>query len=46
VNVTGFGLPAQAGEVLVFVVTALGAFGGTRLFSLTAGKTRGVDGAQ
>ena len=31
VNVTGFGLPAQAGEVLVFVVTALGAFGGARL---------------
>ncbi len=33
VNVTGFGLPAQAGEVLVFVVAALGAFAGTRLLS-------------
>jgi hypothetical protein len=38
VNVTGFALPAQAGEVLVFVVTALGAFGGTKLFSPKAAK--------
>lgn len=41
VNVTGFSLPAQAGEVLVFVVTALGAFGGTKLFSLKSEKTGG-----
>lgn len=33
VNVTGIPLPAQAGEVLVFVVAALGAYGGTRLLS-------------
>lgn len=46
VNVTGFALPAQAGEVLVFVVTALGAFGGTRLFSLTTGKSRGGEAGQ
>jgi len=31
INVTGFPIPAQAGEVVVFTVVALGAFGGTRL---------------
>ncbi len=46
VNVTGFALPAQAGEVLVFVVTALGAFGGTRLFTLATGKPRGGEAGQ
>ena len=33
VNLTGFRLPAQAGEVLVFVVSAVGAFIGTRLLT-------------
>jgi hypothetical protein len=33
VNVVGFNLPSQGGEVLVFVVSALGAFMGTRIFA-------------
>ena len=45
VNVTGFSLPAQAGEVLVFVVTALGGFGGARLFSVAAAKPGGGEAA-
>lgn len=40
VNVTGFDLPAQAGEVVVFVVAAIGAFVGTRLLSPVAGGAK------
>lgn len=36
VNVVGFNLPSQGGEVLVFVVSALGAFIGNRLFAAAA----------
>jgi hypothetical protein len=38
VNVVGFNLPSQGGEVLVFVVSALGAFIGTRLLSAAPGS--------
>ena len=37
VNVTGFSLPARGGEVLVFVVCALGAFLGSQLLAPKAG---------
>jgi hypothetical protein len=45
VNLTGFRLPAQAGEVLVFVVAAIGAFLGTRLLTAPAqlARSRGAD---
>ncbi len=33
INVTGFPIPARAGELVVFAVVALGAFGGTRLLT-------------
>jgi hypothetical protein len=36
VNLLGINLPSQGGEVLVFVVSALGAFIGTRLFAAAA----------
>jgi hypothetical protein len=38
VNVVGFNLPWQGGEVLVFVVSALGAFIGTRLLAAAPGS--------
>jgi len=39
VNVVGFDLPARAGEVLVFVVAALGALGGVGLLKPTTKAT-------
>jgi hypothetical protein len=36
--VVGFNLPSQGGEVLVFVVSALGAFIGTRLVGSAPGS--------
>ena len=39
VNVVGFHLPARAGEVLVFVVAALGALGGVGLLKPTTKAT-------
>lgn len=38
VNLLGVNLPSQGGEVLVFVVSALGAFIGTRLFGAAASR--------
>jgi hypothetical protein len=40
VNLLGVNLPSQGGEVLVFVVSALGAFIGTRLFAVAAPRSR------
>jgi hypothetical protein len=39
VNLLGISLPAQGGEVLVFVVSALGAFVGARIFGALAPAT-------